>query len=46
MKNAKNQAGSEIYATVDLSAINEDTLDDLFTAMAGTRRSPETPGCS
>lgn len=35
MKNAKNQAGSEIYATVDLSAINEDTLDDLFYSYGG-----------
>lgn len=35
MKNAKNQAGSEIYASVNLSAINEDTLDDLFYAYGG-----------
>ena len=35
MKNAKNQAGSEIFATVNISAINENTLDDLFFAYGG-----------
>lgn len=35
MKNAKNQAGSKIFASVNLSAINEDTLDDLFYAYGG-----------
>ena len=30
IKTAKNQAGGTIYATVNISAINENLLDDLF----------------
>ena len=35
MKNAKNQAGSAIFATENLTAINESTLDLLFYAYGG-----------
>ena len=35
MKNAKNQAGNEIFASVNLSAIDENTLDELFYAYGG-----------
>ena len=35
MKNAKNQAGSAIFATENLTAINENTLDLLFYAYGG-----------
>ncbi len=35
MKNAKNMAGSEIYATVNLSAIDEALLDELFYSYGG-----------
>ena len=35
MKNAKNQAGGAIFATENLTAINENTLDLLFYAYGG-----------
>ena len=35
MKNAKNVAGNDIFATVNLSAINEDFLDELFYSYGG-----------
>lgn len=35
MKNAKNVAGSDIFATAELSAIDENTLDELFYAYGG-----------
>lgn len=35
MKNAKNVAGSEIFATVNVTGINEDLLDELFYAYGG-----------
>lgn len=35
IKNAKNVAGSAIYASVNVSAVNENLLDELFFAYGG-----------